>query len=91
MGAAKVLLKAILIPVIIFLVVVAIAVFLIMRHRDRKRKEKDIENHVFQPHPPITQWGTGPQPTSSPSVPVQKPDAVAYPMQYPYETRGVVG
>lgn len=91
MGAAKVLLKAILIPVIIFLVVVAIAVFLIMRHRDRKRKEKDIENHVFQPHPPITQWGTGPQPTSSPFVPVQKPDAVAYPMQYPYETRGVVG
>ena len=90
MGVAKVLLKAILIPVIIFLVIIAIAVFLIMRHRDRKRKEKDIENHAFQP-PPITQWGTGPQPTSPPSVPVQKPDAVVYPTQYSYETRGFAG
>lgn len=83
MGLVKVLLKAVLIPIIAFVVIVGIAIFLFIRHRNRKNEEKSLEsynNYGFQP-PPITQWGTGPQP-SSPFVPVQKPEAVVYPMQH---------
>lgn len=84
MGLVKTLLKAIIIPVILFLVIVAIAIFFLVRHKKHKKEDQAFENYyASQPPsfpPPITQWGTGPQP-SSPFIPVQKPEAVVYPMQ----------
>lgn len=83
MGLVKVLLKAILIPLALFALIIGIAIYMFIRHRNRKKEDKALESsqHGFQP-PPIQQWGTGPQP-SSPFVPVQKPEAVVYPVQYP--------
>ncbi|KAI9924932.1 hypothetical protein AWENTII_006562 [Aspergillus wentii] len=82
MGLVKVLLKAILIPIVFVIVVAAVAFFLFKRHRDRKKEDRDIENRGFQP-PPIQQWGTGHHPSTM--SPVQKPEAVVYPMQYQYQ------
>ncbi|KAJ5952613.1 uncharacterized protein N7479_011026 [Penicillium vulpinum] len=67
MGLVKLLLKAILIPIVVLLVI-AVAIFLLIKMRsDRKKKEKELENS-FQP-PPIQQW--------VPYTPVQQP-APAY-------------
>ncbi|KAE8365714.1 hypothetical protein BDV27DRAFT_100424 [Aspergillus caelatus] len=54
MGVLKVLLKAILIPIVLLLVISVVVVLLIKRHRSRKQKERQLENG-FQP-PPIVQW-----------------------------------
>lgn len=82
MGAAKILLKAIIIPVVLFFLVVAVIVWFVSRQRQRTKEEKDIENHGPRP-PPITQWGTGPYQSTPFVPPVQKPEAVIYPMQQP--------
>lgn len=80
MGAVKLLLKAIIIPVVLFFLAVAIIVWLVSRRRQRKQKQNDIENRGFQP-PPITQWGTGPYQPSLSVPPVQKPEAAVYSTQ----------
>lgn len=93
MGLVKTLLKAIIIPVVLFLVIVAIAIFFLVRHKKHKKEDQTFENYYASqpppfPPPPITQWGTGPQP-SSPFVRVQKPETVVYPMQMQYPVDAV--
>lgn len=83
MGAAKILLKAIITPIVLFFLIVAVMVWLVSRHRQRKKEDKDIENRGFLP-PPIAQWGTGPYQLTPFVPPVQKPEAVVYPMQQPH-------
>ncbi|KAE8351827.1 hypothetical protein BDV28DRAFT_149619 [Aspergillus coremiiformis] len=56
MGALKILLKAILIPIVLLLVISVVAVFLIKKRRGRKEKERSLESG-FKP-PPIVQWDT---------------------------------
>ncbi|KAJ5102009.1 hypothetical protein NUU61_004231 [Penicillium alfredii] len=74
MGLLKVLLKAILIPIVILVILIAITVLVIRRRRGRKQKEEQAQ-HAFQP-PPIVQW-----------VPhhdvVQQPAPTAYPSKTP--------
>jgi heme/copper-type cytochrome/quinol oxidase subunit 2 len=67
MGLIKLLLKAILIPVVVLVVIIVAVILLIKMRRDRKKKEKELEKS-FQP-PPIQQW--------VPYTPVQQP-APAY-------------
>lgn len=67
MGLVKLLLKAILIPIIVLAVIVVVIFLLIKMRRDRKKKERELENS-FQP-PPVQQW--------VPYTPVQQP-APAY-------------
>jgi type VI protein secretion system component VasK len=67
MGLLKLLLKAILIPIVVLVVITVVIVLLIKMRRDRKKKEKELEGS-FQP-PPIQQW--------VPYTPVQQP-APAY-------------
>lgn len=66
MGLLKLLLKAIIIPIVILIVISVVVVFAIKMRRDRKKKEKELENS-FQP-PPIQQW--------VPYTPVQQPAPV---------------
>ncbi|CDM31085.1 African swine fever virus j13L [Penicillium roqueforti FM164] len=67
MGLLKLLLKAILIPIVIIIVIVVVIILLIKMRRDRKKKERELEKS-FQP-PPVQQW--------VPYTPVQQP-APAY-------------
>lgn len=67
MGLLKLLLKAILIPIIALIVITVVIVLLVKMRRDRKNKEKELEGS-FQP-PPVQQW--------VPYNPVQQP-APAY-------------
>ncbi|PLB51413.1 hypothetical protein P170DRAFT_433420 [Aspergillus steynii IBT 23096] len=91
MGLTKILLKAIIIPVVVVLLMGVLVWFLIKRHRDRKREEKAIEGQQFQQFqpPPITQWATGPHPASPVSA-MHKPEPVFYPVQQPVDPRGQV-
>lgn len=74
MGLVKVLLKAILIPIVLLVVFTAVVVILIKMRREKKRKEQELQNNAFQP-PPIQQWAY--------ADPVQKPVPVAYPTTTP--------
>lgn len=74
MGLAKVLLKAIIVPIVVVLVLTAVAVIAFKHHRDKKKRDKEIEQQAFRP-PPLVQWV--PQDT------VQKPAAV-YPQAAAY-------
>jgi flagellar basal body-associated protein FliL len=70
MGLIKILLKAIIIPIVLVLVIGVIIVFAVKMHREKKQKKKEIQQTSFQP-PPIQQW-------SYPISPgIQKPAAVA--------------
>jgi heme/copper-type cytochrome/quinol oxidase subunit 2 len=66
MGLIKLLLKAIIIPIVLLIVVAVVAVFAIKMRRERKQKDKELEQS-FQP-PPIQQW--------VPYTPVQQPAPV---------------
>ncbi|KAJ5874112.1 uncharacterized protein N7529_002542 [Penicillium soppii] len=66
MGLIKLLLKAILIPIVLVIVLSVVVVLAIKMRRDRKRKEKELEDS-FQA-PPIQQW--------MPYTPVQQPAPV---------------
>ncbi|KAJ5295495.1 hypothetical protein N7508_010316 [Penicillium antarcticum] len=66
MGLIKLLLKAIIIPIVLLIVVTVVVVFWIKMRREKKQKEKEIETG-FQP-PPIQQW--------VPYTPVQQPAPV---------------
>ncbi|KAJ5458088.1 hypothetical protein N7475_009476 [Penicillium sp. IBT 31633x] len=66
MGLLKLLLKAILIPIVVVIVFTVVIVLLIKMRHDRKKKEKELENS-FQP-PPVQQW--------VPYTPVQQPAPV---------------
>ena len=66
MGLLKLLLKAILIPIVLLIVVSAVVVFAIKMRRERKKKDKELQGS-FQP-PPIQQW--------VPYTPVQQPAPV---------------
>lgn len=83
MSAAKILLKAIIISIVLFFLIAAVTVWLISRHRQRKKEDKDIKNRGFL-SPPIAQWGTRPYQSTPFVPPVQKPEAVVYPMQQPH-------
>ncbi|KAA8645312.1 uncharacterized protein ATNIH1004_006731 [Aspergillus tanneri] len=87
MGLARILLKAIIIPVVLIILLGALIWFLVKRHREKKR-EKALEGQHFQHFqaPPITQWATGPHPTSP--APMLKPEPIYYPMQQPLDPRG---
>lgn len=67
MGLVKLLLKAIIIPIVFLIVVSVVVAFAIRMRRQRKQKDKELEQS-FQP-PPIQQW--------VPYTPVQQP-APAY-------------
>lgn len=69
MGLVKLLLKAILIPIVLLVVFTAVVVVLVKMRRAKKRKEQELQNNAFQP-PPIQQW-------AYPDL-VQKPAPVAY-------------
>ncbi|KAJ5750840.1 hypothetical protein N7533_007868 [Penicillium manginii] len=70
MGLIKILLKAIIIPIVLIIVIGVVIVFAIKIRREKKRKQKEIELNSFRP-PPIQQW-------SYPMSPgIQKPAAVA--------------
>ena len=66
MGLIKLLLKAILIPIVLLIVISVVVVFAIKMRRDRKKKDRELEQS-FQP-PPIQQW--------VPYTPVQQPAPV---------------
>jgi len=66
MGLIKLLLKAIIIPIVLIIVICVVVVVAIKMRRDRKKKDKELENS-FQP-PPIQQW--------VPYTPVQQPAPV---------------
>jgi heme/copper-type cytochrome/quinol oxidase subunit 2 len=66
MGLAKVLLKAILVPIVVVVVLTAVAVIAFKHHRDKKNRNKEIEQQAFRP-PPLVQW--------VPPEAVQKPAA----------------
>lgn len=70
MGLIKILLKAILIPIVLLIVVIVGIIVLIRMRREKKEEQRQIKNQSFQP-PPITQW-------TYPSYP-QKPEPVVYP------------
>ncbi|KAJ5497163.1 hypothetical protein N7463_009150 [Penicillium fimorum] len=53
MGLVRLLLKAILIPIVV-LVIIVVLVLLVKMRKDRKKKEKEL-GQSFQP-PPIQQW-----------------------------------
>jgi cell division protein FtsN len=74
MGLIKLLLKAILIPIIVLIVVTIAVIVIIKIRREKKEEQRQIENNMFQP-PPITKW-------ASPSY-LQKPDPVVYPTATP--------
>ncbi|KAJ5812801.1 hypothetical protein N7447_009824 [Penicillium robsamsonii] len=67
MGLVRLLLKAILIPIVVLVVIIIVSVLLVKMHKDRNKKEKEVEKS-FHP-PPIQQW--------VPYTPVQQP-APAY-------------
>ncbi|KAJ5171857.1 hypothetical protein N7492_004450 [Penicillium capsulatum] len=69
MGLVKLLLKAILIPIVLLVVFTVVVVVLVKMRREKKKKEQEAQNHAFQP-PPIQQW-------AYPDT-VQKPAPVAY-------------
>lgn len=66
MGLVKLLLKAIIIPIVLFIVVTVVIVIYIKMRREKKQKQQEVEAG-FQP-PPIQQW--------VPYTPVQQPAPV---------------
>lgn len=74
MGLIKILLKAILIPIVLLVVITVIVIVLIKMRREKKEEKRRIQNQSFQP-PPITQWANDSYP--------QKPESVVYPAATP--------
>ncbi|KAJ5140448.1 hypothetical protein N7448_003856 [Penicillium atrosanguineum] len=82
MGLIKILLKAILIPIVLLVVVTVVVIVLIKMRREKKEEQRQIQNHSFQP-PPITQWAYDNYP--------QKPLPVVYPAATPGQVeQGIV-
>ncbi|GES58110.1 hypothetical protein PENVUL_c029G06244 [Aspergillus terreus] len=55
MGLAKVLLKAILVPIVVVVVLAAVAIIAFKQYRDKKKRNKEIQQQAFRP-PPLVQW-----------------------------------
>ncbi|KAJ5122723.1 hypothetical protein N7526_009660 [Penicillium atrosanguineum] len=49
MGLIKILLKAILIPIVLLVVVTVVVIVLIKMRREKKEEQRQIQNHSFQP------------------------------------------
>lgn len=77
MGLLKILLKAIIIPIVLIIVLGVIVVFAIKMRREKKKKEKEIQQNSFQP-PPIQQWAH----PMSPGI-QKPPPAATYPVNTP--------
>ncbi|KAJ5677578.1 uncharacterized protein N7477_003211 [Penicillium maclennaniae] len=74
MGLIKILLKAILIPIVVLVVITVVVIVLIKMRREKKEEQRQIQKHSFQP-PPITQWANDNYP--------QEPEPVVYPAATP--------
>lgn len=81
MGLMKILLKAILIPIVLLVVVTVVIIILIKIRQEKKAEKRQLQNNAFQP-PPIVQW-------EYPRYP-QKPEPVVYPTATPSQMeRGI--
>lgn len=70
MGLVKLLLKAILIPIVLVIVAAVVIVLLVKMRREKKEKGRELQNNAFQP-PPVQQWAY--------PNPIQTPEAAVYP------------
>lgn len=70
MGLLRILLKAIIIPIVAIIVIGVVIAVVIKMRREKKQKAKELQQNSFQP-PPLQQWAY----PMSPGI--QKPPEVA--------------